>query len=79
MFLDERRKSSWMNPRNPFEIKLGANQIEQAAVNLLKIKNDLLAEKAKTPSVLCVLCGLSNAAYLREDGVYVIPLTALKQ
>ncbi|MGI6578836.1 MAG: ATP-binding protein [Saccharofermentanales bacterium] len=62
-----------------FEIKLGANQIEQAAANLLKIKNDLLAEKAKIPSVLCVLCGLSNAAYLREDGVYVVPLTALKQ
>jgi len=25
-----------------------------------------------------VLCGLANAAYQRPDGVYVIPLTALK-
>ena len=28
--------------------------------------------------VLCVLCGLSNAAYIRDDGVFVVPITALK-
>ena len=27
---------------------------------------------------MCVICGLSNAAYMREDGVYVVPITALK-
>ena len=32
----------------------------------------------KTPKVLCVVCGLSNAAYKRTDGVYVVPITALK-
>lgn len=35
-------------------------------------------ENGKTPSVLCVICGLSNAAYKRPDGVFVVPITALK-
>ena len=62
-----------------FEIKLGANQIDQAAANLKQIKSEFEEDKkAVPPSVLCVLCGLSNAAYQRPDGVFVIPLTALK-
>lgn len=62
-----------------FEIKLGANQIDQAAANLLKIKHEFEEDKKSVPpSVLCVLCGLSNAAYKREDGVFVVPITALK-
>jgi hypothetical protein len=32
----------------------------------------------KPPAVLCVLCGMSNAAYRRADGVFVVPITALK-
>ncbi len=62
-----------------FEIKLGAHQIDDAAVNLLRIKSQMERNpKAKPPpKVLCVICGLSNAAYLREDGVYVVPITAL--
>ena len=35
-------------------------------------------ENGKAPSVLCVICGLSNAVYKRLDGVYVVPITALK-
>ena len=62
-----------------FEIKLGANQIDKAAENLLKIKSMFEREEGFTPpKVLCVICGLSIAAYQREDGVFVIPLTALK-
>lgn len=62
-----------------FEIKLGANQIDAAAANLIKIRDEIAAENdGIPPSVLCVLCGLSNAAYKREDGVYVVPITALK-
>lgn len=61
-----------------FEIKLGANKIDEAAKNLLNIKEDIEKEKGKAPSVLCVICGLSNAAYKRPDGVYVVPITALK-
>ena len=61
-----------------FEIKLGANKIDSAAKNLLNIKKEIEKENGKAPSVLCVICGLSNAAYKRPDGVYVVPITALK-
>lgn len=62
-----------------FEIKLGANQIDAAAQNLLNIKKAFEADpKGKPPAVLCVLCGMANAAYRRPDGVYVVPITALK-
>ena len=63
-----------------FEIKLGANQIDAAAENLLKIKKQIEADpKGKPPAVLCIICGMSNAAYQRPDGVFVVPLTALKE
>lgn len=62
-----------------FEIKLGANQIDAAAKNLLDIQREMTADpKGKPPVVLCVLCGMSNAAYRRADGVFVVPPTALK-
>lgn len=62
-----------------FEIKLGAGQIDAAAESLLRIKRAFEDDpKGKPPEVLCVVCGLSNAAYRREDGVYVVPVTALK-
>lgn len=62
-----------------FEIKLGANQIDDAAKNLLEIDRKIKADpKGKPPKILCVICGLSNAAYKRPDGVYVVPITALK-
>ena len=61
-----------------FEIKLGANQIEKAANDLLNIKKQIEDENGKAPSVLCVICGLTNAAYQRPDGVYVVPISALK-
>ncbi len=61
-----------------FEIKLGANQIDAAAVNLLKMEERIKKEPgSRPPEIMCVLCGLSNAAYQRPDGVFVVPLTAL--
>ena len=62
-----------------FEIKLGANQIDDAAANLIKISKQIKADpKGKPPKNLCVICGMANAAYQRADGVYVVPITALK-
>ena len=61
-----------------FEIKLGANQIDEAARNLLSIRGSIEESGGTLPSVMCVICGLSNAAYQREDGVFVVPITALK-
>ena len=63
-----------------FEIKLGANQIDAAAENLLEIKRQIEADpKGKPPAVLCVLCGMAHAAYQRPDGVFVVPVTALRE
>lgn len=61
-----------------FEIKLGANQIDMAAENLIKIKKEIKASGGTAPDSLCVICGLSNAAYQRPDGVFVVPITALR-
>lgn len=60
-----------------FEIKLGANQIDAAAKKLLKIQT-IMEKEATAPSVLCVICGMSNMAYKRKDGVFVVPITALR-
>ncbi|MDE6211098.1 MAG: DUF4143 domain-containing protein [Clostridia bacterium] len=61
-----------------FEIKLGAKQIDSAAKSLLALRDDIQSKGGIAPAVLCVICGMSNAAYLRNDGVYVAPITALK-
>lgn len=61
-----------------FKIKLDANQIEKTASNLLKLKKQIEKENGNPPSILCIICGLTNAAYKRPDGIYVIPITALK-
>jgi len=61
-----------------FEIKLGANQIEKAATALVQLRDSIIKDGGIAPSVLCVICGLSNAAYVRPDGVFVVPITALK-
>lgn len=61
-----------------FEVKLGANQIDSAAKELLKLESIFEGEGDNPPDVLCVICGLTNAAYRRPDGVYVVPITALR-
>ena len=61
-----------------FEIKLGVNQIEDAANNLIRVSNIIKEKGGIPPKTLCVICGLSNAVYTRSDGVIVIPITALK-
>lgn len=60
------------------EIRLGANQIEEASKNLLKVNDDIKKAGGKPAGSLMVICGLSNAAYLRQDGVYVVPITSLR-
>ena len=61
-----------------FEIKLGTDEIGAAAEKLVSIKNSIKKENGKEPKVLCVITGMSNYAYKREDGVLVVPITALK-
>ena len=56
---------------------LGVDEIDDAAKNLHRFSN-LFEDSEQSPSFLCVVCGLSNAAYRRPDGVLVVPLTALR-
>jgi len=60
------------------EIKLGANKIDDAAADLIKLRDTIAEDGGSIPSVLCVICGMSNAAYKRSDGIIVVPITALK-
>jgi len=51
----------------------------KAQQEFLEIKKQIETDpKGKPPAVLCVLCGMANAAYQRPDGVFVVPVTALK-
>ena len=59
------------------EVKLGNSQIEQAAANLLKLKNKIDTDKMREPSFLMVLTG-GQYAYRRKDGVFIIPIGCLK-
>ena len=56
------------------EIKLGANKEEEAVASLKRFYE--LAEIK--PKFMCVICGLYDAVVKRPDGIYVLPITALK-
>jgi hypothetical protein len=61
------------------EIKLGGpNNIEQAATNLQTLANTIDTEKMAAPSFMMVLTAIGPYAYRRNDGVYIIPLSALR-
>lgn len=60
------------------EVKLGSKEIDEAAQNLLKLKDQIDLEKMKAPSFLMVLTG-TQFAFRREDGVYIVPIGCLKQ
>ena len=59
------------------EIKLGAGEIDYAAKTLLKADKAMREASGKGASFLAVICGLASYGYCREDGVNVIPVTAL--
>ena len=62
------------------EIKLGGDKlIEEGAETLKTVASKINTDKMKAPSFLMVLTGTSPYAYRREDGVYVVPITTLKQ
>ncbi len=61
-----------------FEIKVGEGQADAAAENLLKIDDYFEESELPRPTFMCVLCGTAPAAYRRDDGVYVIPITQLR-
>jgi predicted AAA+ superfamily ATPase len=59
------------------EVKLGEGLVDDAARNLIKLKNKIDTNLMKSPSFLMVLTA-TQYAYKREDGVIVVPLGCLK-
>ncbi|WP_434343605.1 DUF4143 domain-containing protein [Mycoplasma sp. 06067-C1-B144P-99-0482-3] len=61
------------------EIKLGLNQVEQAAKQLNKAIDVITRSKNKPPINKCIIVGFGNLVYKRkEDGIIVIPINVLK-
>lgn len=61
------------------EIKLGGDRlVEEGAANLLKLRDKIDTDKMSEPSFMMVLTAIGNAAYRRKDGVYVVPVSCLK-
>lgn len=60
------------------EIKLGLNKAEEAAKNLTRICQSIVANGGKEPIAKCIIYGVGNMAYKNSDGVYIVPITALK-
>ena len=59
------------------EVKLGHNQADAAAGNLLTISRKIVAAGGSEPAFLAVIEGLGSFAYRRDDGVLVIPIRTL--
>jgi len=59
------------------EVKLGNKQIDEAAKNLLALKARVDEDKMGNASFLMVITG-SQYAYLRDDGVWVVPIGCLR-
>ncbi|MCH5319822.1 MAG: ATP-binding protein [Paramuribaculum sp.] len=59
------------------EVKLGTKEIDMGAENLKKLSSKINTEKHSSPSFLMVVTG-GKFAYRREDGVLVVPISALK-
>jgi predicted AAA+ superfamily ATPase len=60
-----------------FEIKLGGNQVETAANALLRMRNKMITAGAEPPVCLAVITG-GGIARQREDGIYVLPINAIR-
>lgn len=61
------------------EIKIGGQKwIDEAAMNLLKLADKIDTSKMPEPSFLMVITCVGDYAYRRKDGVYVVPISALK-
>lgn len=61
------------------EIKLGGTEkIEEGAKNIQKLASIIDTTKMQAPSFLMVLTAVSKYAYRRQDGVFVVPISSLR-
>jgi len=59
------------------EIKMGAGEIEKAAENLMRFRDNIDTEKTPEPSFLMVLTG-TEYAFQMKNGIWIVPLGCLK-
>lgn len=59
------------------EVKLGDDEFDKAARNLLKLNEFVDVEKMGKPSFLAILTG-TKYGYRRSDGVFVVPIGCLR-
>jgi predicted AAA+ superfamily ATPase len=64
-------------PWAAFEVKLGTGQVDVAAANLIKFAKRIDTEKSGEPAALGVIVG-TGYGYMRDDGVMVIPIGAMR-
>lgn len=60
------------------EIKLGLAKAEEGAANLVRVCNEIVDCGGNPPILKCVIYGAGNLAYKNKDGVYIIPITSLR-
>lgn len=61
------------------EIKLGGdNLVDEGAANLIKLESKIDTTRMKPPMFKMVLTAVDNYAYIRTDGVAVVPIGCLK-
>lgn len=59
------------------EIKLGGDDVEKGAKNLLKLKENIDTDRMRPPSFMMILTA-EGYAYRRDDGIFSIPIGCLK-
>ena len=61
------------------EVKLGGEErVEEGVKNLKDLESKIDTERMLAPSFLAVVVGVGQYAYQRKDGVYVLPISCLK-
>ncbi|PZW00545.1 ATP-binding protein [Metamycoplasma auris] len=70
----ELNNSDWI----AIEIKLSFAQVESAAKSLNNAVDKIVQSNNKAPILKCIIVGIGNGIYKREDGIVVVPINALK-
>jgi len=59
------------------EVKVGHYKVDEAAANLIRLREKMVAGGVPEPAFLMVICATTQTSYVRKDGVYVVPIDCL--
>ncbi|MCL2712937.1 MAG: DUF4143 domain-containing protein [Methanomassiliicoccaceae archaeon] len=59
------------------EVKLGYSKVDEAAANLTRLKEKIVAGGGNEPVFMMVICATAMSSYVRDDGIYVVPIDCL--